>query len=492
MNLARDPWIPALMLDGKSRLISLRDAFASGEEIADLAVNPSQRVAVIRLLVCVGQAALDGPKDEDGWAVCRTRLGPLAVVYLDRWRERFDLFGPRPFLQVDDFEQSPNALADKLDLTRACGNNPTLFDHSATPTGRQPSAAKLAMDLLVSQVYSPGGRIGRLEWDGRITVESCELAPALEGSLLHTIIRGTTLLETVHANLLTRNQVMEWGRPVWELDRLLRAPLETNARSYLGRLVPVTRAIRCSPGSRAITLAAAVPCAKLPEGREPMGTVVLRKKGDAEFHQYLRVDLSKHPWRELTSILSLGGADRPGGPLALAHLRGLLGGRFDIWTGGVAADKSKLLDMAEWSFSLSRALLDQARLRLYRAGVDRAEDGARGLMSSVKHYGDALHSESPPTARALVLYWSSLDRQSAALEDAACTPGHGLDDLWVPLVINAMRDAYERSCAHESPRQLQAYARGLAWLTRAGQKLRTGSTSNDARTFEAENAVSGG
>lgn len=65
MNLVKDPWIPVVMQDGTPELVSLRDVFAKGEEIADLAANPCQRIALMRLLICIAQAALDGPKDEE-------------------------------------------------------------------------------------------------------------------------------------------------------------------------------------------------------------------------------------------------------------------------------------------------------------------------------------------------------------------------------------------------------------------------------------------
>ena len=76
MNLVKEPWIPVVMQDGKPARVSLRDAFAKGEDIADLAANPCQRIALMRLLICVAQAALDGPKDEEDWLACKPRLVP--------------------------------------------------------------------------------------------------------------------------------------------------------------------------------------------------------------------------------------------------------------------------------------------------------------------------------------------------------------------------------------------------------------------------------
>ena len=93
MNLTTDAWIPIIWNDGKPGTVSLREAYERGREIQDLALRPHERISVMRLLICIAQAALDGPKDEDDWKACRPRLAPAAVEYLGRRRQAFELFG---------------------------------------------------------------------------------------------------------------------------------------------------------------------------------------------------------------------------------------------------------------------------------------------------------------------------------------------------------------------------------------------------------------
>ncbi len=62
MNLGFDLWIPVTYRDGTNRLISLADVFREGDRIADLAVRPHERIALMRLLVCVAQASLGRPR----------------------------------------------------------------------------------------------------------------------------------------------------------------------------------------------------------------------------------------------------------------------------------------------------------------------------------------------------------------------------------------------------------------------------------------------
>lgn len=63
MNLATDAWIPIVWNVGKAGTVSLREAFERAHEIQDLAVRPHERIALMRLLICIAQAALDGPAD---------------------------------------------------------------------------------------------------------------------------------------------------------------------------------------------------------------------------------------------------------------------------------------------------------------------------------------------------------------------------------------------------------------------------------------------
>jgi CRISPR system Cascade subunit CasA len=63
-NLIDHPWIPVRWLDQqKSPLVSLNDAFARSGEIADLDCQPHERIAIMRLLVCITHATLPPPED---------------------------------------------------------------------------------------------------------------------------------------------------------------------------------------------------------------------------------------------------------------------------------------------------------------------------------------------------------------------------------------------------------------------------------------------
>jgi hypothetical protein len=110
----------------------------------------------------------------------------------------------------------------KLDLALASGNNSTLFDN-AGGAPREFAPAALALMLLTFQCFSPGGRIGVASWGGEPTPGkgSSNHSPCLAGGMLHTLIRGNTLLDALYRNLLHKAQVKQlygdghWGAKTW-------------------------------------------------------------------------------------------------------------------------------------------------------------------------------------------------------------------------------------------------------------------------------------
>lgn len=133
-DLVDEPWVPVLRA-GKHVPVSLRQALTGAHEIDELAApRPTLVAAVLRhALLPVAIDALDIPTSEADWAE-RWRAGQFDTAeinaYLDRHRDRFDLFHPtQPFAQVGDLETTsgetkPSSL---LIPSIAAGNNVPLF-----------------------------------------------------------------------------------------------------------------------------------------------------------------------------------------------------------------------------------------------------------------------------------------------------------------------------------------------------------------------------
>ena len=517
-NLVDEPWLPVTLAenfpDAKSRgplpRVSLREAFEHGDKIVDLRCYPHERIALMRLLIGVAQRALDGPEDENDWKKCKDRLASEAVAYLDKQKDCFNLLGNGPrFLQAAKLkptkEDSKPVSMDKLSLVLAAGSTTTLFDNAGGQS-RQLSHAELAMALVTFQVCSPGGLIGIANWNGVPTGKdkSSQHSVGARKSAVHGFLLGDSLIDTIHANLITKETFAAiakssepWGYPVWEKPPVNSKDV-ASCSSYLGRQVPYARTIWILEGCKDAWIANGLTYDFFPEGlREPSITVVLQDDAPAT----LRARSDKALWRELHSIASYGAANQnASGPITLKNAL-LLAQEWRLWTGAVLTTKdndAKVIDCIESVFDLPVQFLEDANAALvddlrkspgpnliYREGVKLAEDRAKNLRGAVFIYHLRLaddFSKKQNSARGkkvqnqvAMRFWTTLEQhaEQVLLRDVALNSSkyRPAERNWMALspwgreVWKAARDAYEFACPHNTPRQLRAYAAGLAVLT---------------------------
>ena len=499
MNLTIEPWIPVVWTDGRSGMVSLRAVFEHGHEIQDLAVRPHERIALMRLLICVAQAALDGPADSDDWETCKPCIAPAALDYLRRWQHAFELFGNgQRFLQVaklkksahesDNSDDDEASSTSKLDLSFASGNNSTLFDN-AGGSERVFLQAELALVLLTFQCFSPGGRIGVALWGGQETSGkgSSDHAPCLAGGMLHALLRGESMFETLHRNLTSKRQVEQffgndsWGKPVWEW--MPTGPTDVAAvrnanRSYLGRLVPLARSIRLADGCKSLILANGLEYAPYSESgwREPTATIVTRKVKGQPTRVVLAASIERAVWRELHALtVKAVSQDTNGGPAALQNISAQTA--FDLWVGGLVANKAKLVDTTESAFHVPAGMMKEQSQMVYEKGVRLAETAAIRVARAVTVYhkglGDNLDRPEMRNRRqqiqnsATAQFWTDVESAVSGLLEVAANPEIlGLKSEWGQTpwgqsILRAGFAAYEHACPHEIPRQIRAYALGL-------------------------------
>lgn len=502
MNLTTEPWIPVVWDNSKLSVVSLADAFSRGHEIRDLSIRPHERIALMRLLICITQAALDGPADADDWKTCRPRIVPSALDYLTRWQHAFELFGNGPrFLQIAglkkpaktaDGDEEGNATS-KLDVALATGNNSTLFDN-AGGSERNFVPAQLAVNLLSFQCFSPCGTIGVALWNDvptlgwaaypKVKPGQSNHAPCIPGGMLHALLRGEHLLDTVHRNLMTKRQAEQffggdtWGKPLWELppQSPTDEPAVPNAtRTYLGRLVPLSRAIWLADDGRSLLLANGLEYAAYPEWREPTATVVARTVKGQPARVVLPASLEKAVWRELHALtVKAVGQDTNGGPAALQNVADEEA--FDLWVGGLVTNKGKLVDTTVSAFHIPAAMLTEPSQRTYEKGVKFAEATELRLRKAVSTYhrelgnnldrGEMREQRQRVQSKATFQFWTDVERRVSDLLAVAENPALlGLDKSWHKTdwgraVWRAALAAFERACPHETARQIRAYALG--------------------------------
>jgi CRISPR system Cascade subunit CasA len=502
MNLTTDPWIPIVWANGLPGTVSLCDVFARGEDIRDLAVRPHERVALMRLLICIAQAALDGPTDHDDWKACRSKVAPAAHDCLKRWQKAFELFGDgQRFLQVEGLKKPASKDDDegnsvsKLDLALATGNNSTLFDNGGG-SDRTFASAHIALTLLTFQCFSPCGTIGVALWNGiptlgwsgypKVKPGQSKHGPCLSGNMLHSYLRRNTFIESLHRNLLTKEQIARfcgpdgWGKPVWE--QFPSNPNDTTAiknatQTYLGRLAPLSRAIRLEDNCRSMILVNGLEYPAYQEWREPAATIVTWNIKKQPTRKTLSANIDKGIWRELHALAVIAvDKNTNGGPAVLQNLVDETA--FDMWVGGLVAEgNGKLVDTTESVFHIPTAMLYEMGQRVYEQGVRWAEGSAIRLGRAVSTYhrelgdnldrGELRDRRDQIQKKATAQFWTDIEQAVPRLLDVAANPQqlgmknewHKTD--WGKTVWRAARAAYESACPHDTPRQMRAYALGL-------------------------------
>jgi hypothetical protein len=157
------------------------------------------------------------------------------------------------------------------------------------------------------------------------------------------------------------------------------------------------------------------------------------------------------------------------------------------------------------------ALLDDPRKcpgpnRTYQSGVEHANEWAGRLQDAVYTYHAKLaDAERGKKAKnqAAMRYWTELEQQAECvlLHDVAVHSDRywSNDGNWMARspwgreVWKAAHDAYEVACPHGTPRQLRAYAAGMAALRSEGRpdSAAGSSADDDDSSDEAKNETQG-
>lgn len=523
MNLATEAWIPVVRPDGKPDTASLMQVLTEDRQFSDLAVRPHERIALMRLLICIAQAALNGPEDIEAWDNAPNALPQAAKDYLEEWEPSFNLFDSvKPFLQIAKIAKLPKAgktdesgeannltPAGKLDFALATGNNALLFDHGGH---RNFSPETLALMLLTFQQFSPGGLIAKVTWSGKETSKSSAHAPCTPSTMLHTFLRRDTLLDTICANLLTKETIAQhfnkptdecWGLPIWErmpanLDD--QKAIENATQTYLGRLVPLSRLIRLLDGNNMFLGDGLAYPAFESFSAEVSATVVLNRDGTER--KLLRAD-TKAIWRELSALTVSRKQDKVGGALVLGNVPE--NAAFDLWVGALLTNKATILDTAESVFHIPANMRTDNGRAAYAGEVQWAENIAGKLGWAVETYRkesdggwegrlemtkpqDRWKLKEKLRAAAAHHYWTAVEKKRLLLlahVEAIGTTAETVEqtrNAWHKAMHGAARQAYALACGQETPRQIRAFALGLG-------KLFAKQQSHDAQepeTVEAE------
>ena len=473
-NLLTDPWIPVRMSgNGRAETIGLLELFRTSAQISDLSVSTHERISLMRLLVCITQAALSAPAEADEWENWGDDLEEKTAAYLGKWRAHFDLFGDgQRFLQspIKDTKDYPTA---QIVYDLSTGNNPTLLDHVGDETRDFP-AAFLARAILVYQNHFVGGSLAsKVKGNG----------PALKA--LHSFLIGTTLRETILLNCIDLNTLgaTQLGKPVWE------GGLESD---FLARFCPSPCKLWLVDEGRRIRIDQGRVYPEFEESgiREPSTTIITGKRKGTEVNVLLRASIGRGIWRDLHCLTVLSKEERKAPLSFLSHFTARHGPDVTFWSGElIKAKDAKIHDALDSRFTVPWQLFEETGRTRYQAGVGFAEFLESRLKAAVFIYGRTLKHENTPIETSRRHYWNTLDHKSNILLELLKGAGTENDpmgsvtfgkaaDPWTLAVRRAAREAYDATCPRSTPRQLEAYAAGLKQFAPKSNKSKPATAQN--------------
>jgi CRISPR system Cascade subunit CasA len=480
-NLIDEPWIPV----ADHGRVSLRDIFTHSEYRA-LGGNPVQKIALFKLLLAVAQSAAT-PRDEAEWKLMGAEgLAQRCLAYLDKWYDRFYLYGKKPFLQMLAIEgakiQSFGAVLPEI----STGNTTVL---SQVQIGRPLDESSKALLLLTLMGFA---------LSGKKTDNSIVLTPAYQGKrnengkastgragpsighmgFLHSFILGSNILNSLWLNLFTFQQIEKMnlypegvGIPPWEnmpegedCDQARKLK-----QSLMGRLIPMCRFCLLTTDGLHYSEGIAHPGYK--EGVvDP--SMAINNSGNKP--KALWVDPEKRPWRELTSLLSFFEQAATQGFQSWQLRCGINRARdatkkFSIWSGGLRVSSnageqyvSGLDDFVESQIELHSDTLGEIWFSQLKMEMELLDALAKNLYRRVLGFFKEQTMDGAKVApRATQLFWQLCERDFQILVDncdqteKAVKMRHNLRKRFAGYAYHA----YDTYCPKDTARQLDAWAK---------------------------------
>ncbi|MEQ8514605.1 MAG: type I-E CRISPR-associated protein Cse1/CasA, partial [Chromatocurvus sp.] len=225
-NLIDEDWIPV----ADHGRIGLGELFRN-PQYRSLGGNPVQKIAILKLLLAIAQAAAT-PQDDAEWqSLGSDGLAQRCLAYLEQWHANFYLYGERPFLQMPAIAAARVQQLGAVVPEVSTGNTTVL---SQLQRQREMNDAERAVLLLTLMAFA---------LSGKKTDNSIVLSPDYGGKrndrgkpstgkpgpavghmgFLHTFLAGSNVQQSIWLNLLTHKQLDQMqlypagvGTPPWE------------------------------------------------------------------------------------------------------------------------------------------------------------------------------------------------------------------------------------------------------------------------------------
>ncbi|MFA5664563.1 type I-E CRISPR-associated protein Cse1/CasA [Castellaniella sp.] len=509
-NLVDEPWVP--MADvGR---VSLRQVFSTpGYRI--LAGNPVQMTAVRRLLLAIVQMACT-PVDEPQWlAMGPDEVARQSLLYLERWHDRFWLYGERPFLQMRAISRARVQGFDALLPEVSAGNTTVLTQSQQAPVLDDADKALLIVVLMGfplggkkadnSVVLTPG-YTGKSNPQGKPATARPGPAMAHRG-LLHNYLLAQDLWHTLWLNLLTAEQIGSQGLfpngcgvAPWErMPEGEACPVAERLKgSLMGHLVPMARFCYLARDGVHYSEGLAYPGYK--EGfADP--SVAIDYSGKEPKALWANPD--KRPWRELSSLLAFVPQHKRQSFQCWRIQIGLnrahdMQGRVLFWSGGLRVSTRAgeqyvggRDDFVESQVWLHTDRLDELWFRELESDMQALNDLAKSLYACVMAYFRDLSSDgSTWAARATQAFWQQCEADFQTLVDHCGQSGSDRHAHLFRGFSDYACAAYDQYCPRETARQLDVWAKcEPIWASGAVQARGATDAMAGAQTASTEASI---
>ncbi len=478
-NLIDEPWIPVADVG----LISLRQVFCE-PGLRALGGSPVQKIALMKLLQAIAQAACT-PKDLGEWRELGWQgMAEQCLAYLEKWHDRFYLYGERPFLQVPAISEAVCQRFGAVLPEVSTGNTTVL---SQWQSEKELNDGEKALLLAVLMGFALGGKKtdnsavlatdyrGKSNAKGKPSTGKPGPAVAHMG-LLHSFCLGETLTQSIWLNLLTQQDIAESGLyprglgvAAWEsmpssedceVARQLKGCLQ-------GRLVPLCRFALLTDSGLHYSEGLAHP--GYADGVvDP--TVAVNFSGAKA--KALWVNPDKRPWRELTALLGFLQVQANSFECLQVKVSvsraSSLTSRFAIWSGGMKVSSnageqyvSGADDAVESVVWLEPSELSDIWFQHLKQEMQALEIIAKSLYGCVSgYYKQLLTDGSGHAAQSTNLFWQLCERDFQQLV-LSCFGGDQAQTELYRLrrrFADHIQQLYNRFCPQESARQLDAWA----------------------------------
>jgi len=480
-NLVEEPWIPLADHDR----VSLRQIF-SPPGYRSLGGNAVQKISLLKLLLAIAQSA-ETPRDETELRLLGVQgLRDHCLLYLDRWHDRFYLYGERPFLQMPAISSARVQSFGAVLPDVSTGNTTVLSQIQVQQTLDD---AEKALLLVMQMGFALSGKkadnkvvlspryAGKRNEKGKPSTAKPGPSVAHMG-LLHNFLLGQEISQTLWLNVLTREQIAQMGifsegLGIAPWEQMPEGEACGQARrlqhSLLGRLVPVCRF--CLLNEDGLHYSEGI---AHPDYRAGMVDPSVAIDQSLNKPKVLWADPDRRPWRELTSLLSF--FEQEGGQgFQSWQLRFGLGrardemAEFAIWSGGLKVSSnageqyvSGRDDFVESQVWLQSSMLGTMWFTQLKFEMEALDALAKGLYGRVTSFHKEQKVNEPRlAARATHLFWQLCERDFQQLVDC-CEQNESAKiqrhNLRIRFAVNIL-GAYDQFCPRETARQIDAWAK---------------------------------